>query len=178
MDKNKNIAKLDIIIQKFQDNGNSMYNMYLSSIELQVLKNFPVDNTCIFCLENNNLIKNFFCSCDFYFHKHCFIKWYHINNQFNCCMCHNSINNFIDSKFNEIINLDPDLIPVFQEKYAMLRNITNTITVNSNNLTNNYDEDDDEDDEHNSKFVLILAGSLFCIVILLFIIGFIIYLIQ
>ena len=60
-------------------------------------------NKCLFCYQENNLIENIKCSCKFYYHNECYIKWMQHKKGIICPICKKNL---------EIQELITDLQPV------------------------------------------------------------------
>ena len=54
---------------------------------------------CLFCYEENKLINNKLCRCEYYYHQLCYEKWFLKKNNYNCIICQREIDfNFIFKK--------------------------------------------------------------------------------
>ena len=64
-------------------------------------------NSCIICLDNHDLFKNHFCSCNFHFHSTCYFNWLKKNPRaFKCVLCKHRINKPHVMKINSFVALN------------------------------------------------------------------------
>ena len=96
------------------------------------------EESCAICFDDKHLIDNFFCDCNFKYHKDCYLEW--LNNKENSCIvCGSPISKLYLKGLNTINKYLLDTKQI--DKQALLcdvvksdmSNITDTINIQSNN---------------------------------------------
>ena len=67
---------------------------------------------CLFCYQENNLIKNELCQCIFFYDQKCYEKWFLKKTSFECIICKRKI----DFKFIHYINERKNFIQNLQNR--------------------------------------------------------------
>lgn len=101
--------------------------------------NDNIEENCIICFNEYNIIKNKLCKCNYYYHIPCFLTWVRNNNSAKCLLCSkpvivNPIVNNMKIEFKNI-NFDSNIdLPL--ESYVSLRLLKYNKSINKKRIQN------------------------------------------